>query len=175
MRLRIENMIDLLPRVCLVCLLIFLGFPQESYAVRQENLILSTAVVGQILDHGKPVAGVRVQRIISWNMGIGAHAEFTTTNVDGQFQFPEVRGAAEFGYLARLFHVPTILIDVNLLEVDASTSLFAVGRTSYKPAVETGYDIIQLKCDLKDRQMYRERLPIIDCKVEQSNHLGLLE
>lgn len=42
--------------------------------------------------------------------------EITFTSERGHFQFPEVRGAAEFGFLAKLFHVPVVLIDVNLIE-----------------------------------------------------------
>jgi len=134
--------------------------------VRQDNLILSSAVEGQILDHGKPVAGLKVQRTISWNMEDKPRTETTTTGKDGRFQFPEVRGTAEFGFLAKLFHVPTVLLDVNLVEEKQSTSLFSVVRSSYAPAVETGYGVIQMTCDVKDREMFRGRLPIIDCKVK---------
>lgn len=81
--------------------------------MRQDNLILSSAVEGQILDHGKPVAGLKVQRIISWNMEAEPRTEITSSNKDGRFQFPVVCGAAEFGFLAKLFHVLTILFDVN--------------------------------------------------------------
>ncbi len=134
--------------------------------MRQDNLILSSAVEGQILDHGKPVAGLKVQRTISWNMEDKPRTETTTTGKDGRFQFPEVRGTAEFGFLAKLFHVPTVLLDVNLVEEKQSTSLFSVVRSSYAPAVETGYGVIQMTCDVKDREMFRGRLPIIDCKVK---------
>jgi 5-hydroxyisourate hydrolase-like protein (transthyretin family) len=150
----------------LACIPFLFLIPKGAHAVRQDNLILSSAVEGQILDHGKPVAGLKVQRKISWNMEAEARTEITSTDEDGRFQFPEVRGAAEFGFLAKLFHVPTILLDVNLLdEKKSSTSLFSVVRSSYGPAVETGYEVIQMSCDLKDRQMFRDRLSIIDCQV----------
>jgi hypothetical protein len=149
----------------LACTPFLLLIPQGAHAVRQDNLILSSAVEGQILDHGKPIAGLKVQRIISWNMEAEPRTEITSTDKEGRFQFPEVRGAADFGFLAKLFHVPTILLDVNLVEEEISTSLFSVVRSSYQPAVETGYEVIQMTCDTKDKQMFRGRLPIIDCQV----------
>jgi hypothetical protein len=139
--------------------------------VRQDNLILSSAVEGQILDHGKPVAGLKVQRVVSWNMEAEPRTETTSTDKEGRFQFPEVRGAAEFGFLAKLFHVPTILLDINLLEDKSPISLFSVVRSSYGPAVETGYEVIQMTCDLKDRQMFRGRLPIIECHVKLTSEM----
>lgn len=150
----------------LACIPFLFLVPKGAHAVRQDNLILSSAVEGQILDHGKPVEGLKVQRIINWNMEAEPRTEITSTDKEGRFQFPEVRGAAEFGFLARLFHVPTILLDVNLVEEALSTSLFSVVRSSYGPAVETGYEAIQMSCDLKNRQMFRGRLPIIDCQVK---------
>ncbi|MCE2744485.1 MAG: DUF4198 domain-containing protein [Burkholderiales bacterium] len=152
--------------LALACIPFLFLIPKGAHAVRQDNLILSSAVEGQILDHGKPVAGLKVQRTISWNMEDKPRTETTTTGKDGRFQFPEVRGTAEFGFLAKLFHVPTVLLDVNLVEEKQSTSLFSVVRSSYAPAVETGYGVIQMTCDVKDREMFRGRLPIIDCKVK---------
>ena len=143
--------------------------------VRQDNLMLSSAVSGQLFDQGKPVVGAKVVRVLFWNIDAEPRTEITFTSERGHFQFPEVRGAAEFGFLAKLFHVPVVLIDVDLIEGQSSTSLFSSGRHSYDQAVEAGSEKTNLTCDLKDRQMFRERLPIIDCKVEQPNQLELPE
>lgn len=155
----------------LACIPVVFLIPKGAHAVRQDNLILSSAVEGQILDHGKPVAGLKVQRIINWNMEAEPRTEITSTDKEGRFQFPEVRGAAEFGFLAKLFHVPTILLDINLLEDKSPISLFSVVRSSYGPAVETGYEVIQMTCDLKDKQMFRDRLPIIECHVKLTSEM----
>ena len=96
----------------IACIPFLFLISKGAHAVRQDNLILSSAVEGQILDHGKPVAGQRVIRTLHWNMEQEPRTEITTTNKDGQFQFSEVRGAAEFGFLAKLFHVPTVSIRI---------------------------------------------------------------
>ncbi|MEW6204647.1 MAG: DUF6795 domain-containing protein [Pseudomonadota bacterium] len=137
--------------------------------------MLSSVISGQLSNHGVPLVGAKVVRVLYWNMDAEPRKEITFTDGNGVFLFPEVRSAAEFGLLAKLFHVPVISIDVELIEGQSSTSLFATGRNSYNQAVEHGYEKTNLSCDLKDRQMFEERLPIIDCKVEQTNHLGLFD
>ncbi|MBU0784286.1 MAG: DUF4198 domain-containing protein [Gammaproteobacteria bacterium] len=134
----------------------------------QDNLILSSAVEGQILDHGKPVAGQKVIRTLHWNMEAEPRTETTTTNKDGRFQFPEVRGAAEFGFLAKLFHVPTVSIRVYVPVKEREYMAYATSRNSYKANAETGLPLIRLKCDLKNQEMFNGRLPIINCEVEES-------
>ena len=158
------------PLVLACPLFLFLHF-QKKLTVRQDNLILSSAVEGQLLDSGKPVAEQKVTRTLSWNMQAEPYTEITTTNKDGRFQFPEVRSAAEFGILAKLFHVPVVLIDVDLIEENSKTSLYSTGRSSYKPAVETGFETIQMSCDLQNRELFLGRLPIVNCEVKKSEEM----
>jgi hypothetical protein len=155
----------------LACLIfLFLHF-QKKHTVRQDNLILSSAVEGQLFDNGKPVAEQKVTRTLYWNMQAEPYTEITTTNEDGLFQFPEVRGAAEFGILAKLFHVPVVLIDVDLIEQSLKTSLYSTGRSSYKPAEETGFETIQMSCDLRNRELFLGRLRIVNCEVKKSEEM----
>lgn len=158
------------PLVLAFPVLLFLHF-QKKHTVRQDNLVLSSAVEGQLLDDGKPVAEQKVTRTLSWNMQAEPYTEITTTNEDGLFQFPEVRGAAEFGLLAKLFHVPVVLIEVDLIEQSSKTSLYSTGRSSYKPAVETGFETIQMSCDLRNRELFLGRLPIVNCEVKESEEM----
>lgn len=73
--------------LALTCIPFLFLIPKGARAVQQDNLILSSAVEGLILDHGKPVAGLKIQRIISWNIEAGPRTEITSTNKDGRFQF----------------------------------------------------------------------------------------
>ena len=152
----------------LACLPFLIFVPQGAHAVRQDNLILSSAVDGQLFDHGKPVAGQKMIRTLHWNMEEEPRTEITTTNKDGRFQFPEVRGAAEFGFLAKLFHVPNVSIRIYVPVKDLNYMAYANSRNSYKENVETGLPLIRMKCDLKNSQMFDEILPVIDCEVEKS-------
>lgn len=152
----------------LACIPVVFLIPKGAHAVRQDNLILSSAVDGQILDHGKPVAGLKVQRVISWNMEAEPRTEITSTDKEGRFQFPEVRGAAEFGFLAKLFHVPTVSIDIIVPIKGIDYLAYIGGRSSYKENVETGLPQIRIRCDLKNKYMDDGILPVIDCEVEKS-------
>lgn len=138
----------------------------------QDNLVLSSAVEGQLLDHGKPLAGVKVKRVLHWNMEQEARTEITTTKADGKFQFPEVRGAAEFGFLAKLFHVPVISQEIYLIQANEEIILYSKTRSSYKPKFETGYDEIQFSCDLSSRELINGVLPSLDCKVRKMKRGG---
>lgn len=154
--------------LALACTPISFLIPQGAHAVRQDNLILSSAVEGQILDHGKPVAGLKVQRIIRRNMEAEPRTEITSTDTEGRYQFPEVRGAAEFGFLAKLFHVPTVSIAIYVPIKNVDYLAYIGGRSSYKENVETGLPQIRMKCDLKNKYMDDGLLPVIDCEVEKS-------
>lgn len=154
--------------LALACIPFLFLIPKGAHAVWQDNLILSSAVEGQLLDHGKPVAGQKVIRTISWNMEAEPRKEITSTNQDGRFQFPEVRGAAEFGFLAKLFHVPNVSIRIYVPVKELEYMAYATSRNSYGENVETGLPLIQMKCDLKDKEMFNGRLPVINCEVEES-------
>ncbi|MBU0542480.1 MAG: DUF4198 domain-containing protein [Gammaproteobacteria bacterium] len=138
----------------------------------QDNLVLSSAVEGQLLDHGKPLAGVKVKRVLHWNMEQEARTEITTTKADGKFQFPEVRGAVEFGFLAKLFHVPVISQEIYLIQANEEIILYSKTRSSYEPKFETGYDEIQFSCDLSSRELINGVLPSLDCKVRKMKRGG---
>jgi hypothetical protein len=154
--------------LALACIPFLFLIPKGAHAVRQDNLILSSAVEGQILDHGKPVAGLKVQRTISWNMEDKPRTETTTTDKDGRFQFSEVRGTAEFGFLAKLFHVPNISLRIYIPIDGKDYMAYATSKNSYEGNVETGLPYIRMKCDLKDKELFNGRLPIINCAVEES-------
>ena len=154
--------------LALACTPFLFLIPQGAHAVRQDNLILSSAVEGQILDHGKPVAGLKVQRIISWNMEAEPRTEITSTDREGRFDFPEMRGSAEFGFLAKLFHVPNISLRI-FIPIDGKDYMaYATSKNSYQENVETGLPNIRMKCDLKNKELFNGRLPIINCEVEES-------
>lgn len=149
----------------------FFLIPPEGSTVRKDNLILSSAVQGQLLDHGKSVEKAKVMRQLHWNMDAEPRVEITFTDKDGYFQFPEVRGTAEFGYLARLFHVPTMSIEIYI-PVDGVEYLFyANGRHSYEGHEETGLPEIQMVCDLKSRSASAALLPVGECEVELSDEI----
>jgi hypothetical protein len=158
--------------LAVVCIPFLFLIPKGAHAVWRDNLILSSAVEGQLLNQGRPMAGVKVKRILLWNMETEARTEITTTKADGKFQFPEVRGAAEFGFLAKLFHVPVVSQEIFLMQPNEEIILYSKTRSSYDPKFETGYDEIQFTCDLASRELINGVLPSLNCKVRKLKHGG---
>jgi hypothetical protein len=154
--------------------LIFVPWDSSFFrGVRQDNLVLSSAVNGQLLDHGKPVEQAKVMRELYWNMDAEPRKEITSTDVNGNFQFPELRGAAEFGFLVKLFHVPVISQEIFLTQPNKKIILYSKTRSSYDPKFETGYDEIQFTCDLASRELINGVLPSLNCKVRKLKHSGI--
>lgn len=132
-----------------------------------KDLILFSAVQGRLLDHGKPLAGAKIERTSLWNMEDYPRQEFTTTDKDGAFSFPEVRGMADFGFLAKLFHVPTVSQSLYLHREGKEYLLYANSRGNYEPNTETGYPEIALLCDMKNLRVDGEDLFAVPCEVRK--------
>jgi hypothetical protein len=149
--------------VCLMLTLVSFG----AHAVILKDLILFSAVKGRVLDHGKPAAGLKIERSTFWNMDKFPRQEFTTTDNEGYFYFPETRGTADFGFLAKLFHVPTVSQRLYLQQSGKEVLLYANSRGNYESSTETGYEDIQLSCDLKDEKSASDDFYNIRCEVRK--------
>jgi hypothetical protein len=148
---------------CLMLTLVSFG----AHAVIVKDLILFSAVKGRVLDHGKPAVGLKIGRETFWNMEKFPRQEFTTTDKEGYFAFPELRATADFGFLAKLFHVPTVTHRLDLFHNGEVINMYSGGRSSYEPSVETGYPIIELQCDLSTKYMFRGSMPSVDCELKR--------
>lgn len=138
-----------------------------AHAVIVKDLILFSAVKGRVLDHGKPAVGLKIERSTFWNMEKFPRQEFTTTDEEGYFNFPEARGTADFGFLAKLFHVPTVSQRLYLQSAEKEVLLYASSRGNYEPNTETGFEEIQLTCDLKNEKSSTDDFYKIRCEVRR--------
>ena len=86
--------------------------PLGAHAVKKDNLYLFSAVKGRIVKDGKPVALIKVERSTFWNMEKEPRIETTFTDEQGFYEFPEMIGSAEFGWLHRLLHQPTVTQEI---------------------------------------------------------------
>ena len=136
-----------------------------AHAVILKDLILFSAVKGRVLDHGKPAAGLRIERVTFWNMEKEARREYATTDPLGGFYFPEIRTQGEFGYLAKLFHVPTVMQRINLVGGKELVGIYANTRSDYEPNSETGYSEIELNCDLSSKHLIGEDFSNLKCEI----------
>jgi hypothetical protein len=132
----------------LMCLLAPLG----ACAVKKDNLYLFSAVKGRIVNNGEPVAGIKVERSTFWNMEETPRLETTYTDENGYYTFNEMTGSANFGLLAKLFHVPTISQRIYCFNQTTEILLYANSKGDYSRNSETGLDTIEITSDLKDQE-----------------------
>ncbi|HEX4917838.1 MAG TPA: DUF6795 domain-containing protein [Limnobacter sp.] len=161
------NRLPTKPRLQVLVLCLFLFLPLGACGMYLDNLILCSPVEGQILDDGKPVAGLKVQRRILWNVETEAREDFATTDSQGRFGFSEVRVSHNFTWLSKYLHMPSVGIELNLMDSDGEYVLTYLNRNSYKPGAELGLPIIQMTCDKKNKQVIGESLQVIKCEIQR--------
>ncbi|HEX5487045.1 MAG TPA: DUF6795 domain-containing protein [Limnobacter sp.] len=120
----------------------------QAQSETRSNLLLFSPVNGQLLDHGKPMAGQTIQRMYLWNMEKKPHYDNTLTDSQGRFHFDEIRGSAEYGFFAQLFNQPVILQDIYLLLPDKKIDFYFHSRQNHRNCEETGYPDIQITFDV---------------------------
>ena len=60
-------------------------------------------------------------------------------------------------------------IRTSFIPIDGKDYMaYATSKNSYQENVETGLPYIRMKCDLKNKELFNGRLPIINCEVEES-------
>lgn len=97
--------------VILGCFALLIGILYQGGFIHQQ-LFLSSEVKGVLLEHGNPLAGVKVRQTINWSWSDTSYTTEVTTASDGSFSFPEVR--------KRLFlvlpHQPSVRQDIYVEE-----------------------------------------------------------
>ncbi|HEY1057919.1 MAG TPA: DUF6795 domain-containing protein [Limnobacter sp.] len=142
--------------------------------MRLDNLILCSPIEGQLLDHGKPAPGLKIERRLKWNMEKTPRTDYAVTDAQGRFTLPEVRGGADFGWLSKYLHVPSVGIRIRLVEGDQKSDLVYFTRNSYDVSAEFGVPLIQMRCDLADRTLVDQTFPVIKChlnNIEESSNV----
>lgn len=141
-----------------------------------KQVILFSAVDGQMLDHGKPVSGLKIERSYSWNAEDDApkpgdlvlHKDVVVTDQQGRFHFDEVKGDPQIEHdYGR--PVVSIIQDIDWLKGNEQrVSMFYGWRDNYDSAQETGYPTIQLKCDIATEHQIEGRLSAdLNCDLKK--------
>ncbi|HEX5485824.1 MAG TPA: DUF6795 domain-containing protein [Limnobacter sp.] len=141
-----------------------------------KQVILFSAVDGQMLNHGKPAAGLKIERTYSWNAeddqpkpgDLVLHKDVVVTDKEGRFHFDEVKGDPQVEHdHGRM--VPVVIQDLNWLSGKDNVLMFHNGRTSYEPSEETGYPTIQIRCDTASKtQPEGAWTPMLNCDLKKA-------
>ncbi len=137
-----------------------------------DNLILSSPVEGQILDHRRPVPGLTLERSLMWNVEQRPRLDYAITGDDGRFTFPEVRASYDFGWLSKYLHQPTVSQSIYVKTPERDLLAFANTRSSYRPMAETGFPVVSMVCDLKTVNPINEVVWKLACVLEKKGAFG---
>ncbi|GLR25087.1 hypothetical protein GCM10007875_01740 [Limnobacter litoralis] len=120
-----------------------------------KQVILFSAVDGQMLNHGKPAAGLKIERVYSWNAeddqpkpgDLVLHKDVVLTDKEGRFHFDEVKGDPQVEHdQARMVNI--INQQLYWLKNKSDAMLYFNDRHGYEVGEETGYPTIQIRCDI---------------------------
>lgn len=90
------NIRHLLPIALL--LLSACGLSTKMYKEDYRDVLLCNEIHGQLLDHGKPLVGVAVQRSVGWSLERESRIDIAITDSQGRYAFPEVRGSGQVNF-----------------------------------------------------------------------------
>lgn len=145
----------------LICLLAPLG----ACAVKKDNLYLFSAVKGRIVKNGEPVAGIKVERSTSWNMEQTPRIETTTTDENGFYEFSEMTGSAEFGFLSKLLHIPTINQEIQVYEGASEILIYVNVKNNYDKEDTDSAEVLRLETDVSNKDLITDNSYISRSKI----------
>lgn len=110
------------------------------------KMCMFSAVQGVVTEHGKPVAGVEVERRFTWAWKNETGVDRARTDAEGRFSFgPVWRGSLLGGLLP---HEPSVEQEIRIQHGDKSVVAWQFTRDSYKDEAELFGRPIRLRCDL---------------------------
>ncbi|HEY1058013.1 MAG TPA: DUF6795 domain-containing protein [Limnobacter sp.] len=152
----------LLRRRC-VGLLLALNPFLFSCAMATEKVLLWPEIQGQILNAGKPVAGLELTQTLYWNYEESkAPPRVVTlkTNADGRFVFPKITGEISTGLMTRLFYQPSMVVDIKSVHDSKPYRVYVSSSLSHFVATEPPE---RLECDLQKSELF-EGSYLVECR-----------
>lgn len=117
--------------------------------MKNDDLILSSAIKGVLLNQGQPLAGMTIQRELHWNLEQMPRIDSTVTDHNGAYAFAEQKAQSKLGFFASLFHRPEVIQTLKLIQGEQFVVIFSGIRTHYLPPSGIEADCVEISSDLK--------------------------
>lgn len=124
------------------------GLSTKMYKEDYVDVVLCNQIHGQLLDHGKPMVGVAVQRSIKWSMERNSRIDIAITDSQGRYAFPEVRGSGQNNLFT---HFVPYLGSIYTIEFAHEGTIHSIHVGSLEGITEGLKQPIQFTSDLADR------------------------
>lgn len=115
---------------------------------KKENYVFASPLAGQLLQHGKPLAGVKITREIFSNTDIEIPTEEFVTNDDGYFTIPAYEQEIEISPLAQFSSSYNIEAHINGTRV----LIWYASKLQPERFEETGTEPKSLVCDVENEE-----------------------
>lgn len=110
--------------------------------------VMFSAVNGQVVQNGKPVAGAKVVRQYVWQWNDKKVVEEVSTDNSGNFSFKQ---ATQSSFLTSIFpHEPVVSQDILIFHEDKKYEAWVFSKHNYDDNGELGKPI-NLICELTDK------------------------
>ena len=144
------------PLMVFVVLVGALLLTTANEAKAMGKMCLFSAVRGVVLDHGKPVAGARIERSYKWAWKDQAGADETTTDAQGVFTLPAIWGRSLLGSI--LPHEPFVEQTILIQYGGATYNAWMLDKRDYDENGELDGRPISLLCKLEAEPVHHGRV-----------------
>lgn len=127
-------------------LLAGLALTLATQGTAMAKMVMFSAVSGQVLQDGKPVAGAVVEREFRWSWKSETGTDSTQTDASGAFRLPAIERSSLMGSL--LPHEPMVRQTILIKHGGKSYKAWMFDKGNYKPDGELGRPIV-MTCRLE--------------------------
>ncbi|MBX7259920.1 MAG: hypothetical protein K1Y02_26435 [Candidatus Hydrogenedentes bacterium] len=117
-----------------------------------RTLTLFSEVEGVILQGGKPIPGVEVERRYVWHWKDQKGEDRAITGQDGRFRFPAITGSSFLGSL--IPHEPVVQQSITLRHGGGELLLWKFTKHNYDATGEIPGRPLRMRCDVGDKPAY---------------------
>jgi hypothetical protein len=119
------------------------GVPMSLFS--GEDVCVFSSMQGMVTLNGKPVAGAKLRRVVTWKDKKG-ESDSTETDAEGRFEFPAMMRTLKQMLPAQFVAHQSIYVIYN----DTEYHIWEMGKTSKQENSELGHVADNLTCELTD-------------------------
>lgn len=113
-----------------------------------QEVVLSSPFEGILTYKGKPAAGIKIERKLSWFDLSESVEDFVVTDSNGYFLFPIIKKTLELSNLVEF----VVIQDINAFYKNEKILLWYMSKDSKDEYSELGGKPINLKCELSSEE-----------------------
>ena len=132
--------------------LVAAGLLLATQGTAMASMVMFSAVRGQVLHNGKPVAGAVVEREFRWSWKQETGTDLTQTDAEGTFRFPAIERSSLLG--SWLPHEPNVSQTILILHGGKTHMAWLFNKGNYEPEGEIGRPIV-MTCRLENEPGHR--------------------